>query len=94
MTDAPQLRRINRLHVEDSKVIATSNGRVKARAPGAGCLVEKGRAGRPHQMSDQAERAESVARQRGQPDCDAGPSGTSGQRDGRGCVPNCGGRDR
>jgi hypothetical protein len=41
MTDAPQLRRINQLHVEDSKVIAASNGRVKAGAREAGCPLKR-----------------------------------------------------
>jgi hypothetical protein len=90
MTDAPQLRRINQLHVEDSKVIAASNGRVTR----GGLPVEKGRAGRPHQMSDQAERAESVARQQGNQTVMPAHRVLPGSGTGGGCVPNCGGRDR
>jgi hypothetical protein len=41
MTDAPQLRRMNQLHLEDSKDFAASNGRAKAGGTGAGCPVER-----------------------------------------------------
>ena len=41
MTDAPQLRRMDQLHLEDSKAFAASNGRAKAGGTGRAAPLKR-----------------------------------------------------